>query len=77
MNPKKKSSTSEMMRIEAVAETLDVSVVTIRRWERLGQFPAGVMLNGSLRWRRQIVNDWIQEQETAGSARAIVAGGAR
>ncbi len=56
---------TQMVDVQLVAKKLDVSVVTVRRWEKQKRFPAGVKLNGAVRWRLSDVEGWIAAQAGA------------
>ena len=46
-----------------------VSIDTWRRWNRLGQCPAGRKIGpGTVRWSRAEIEKWLAESPTAGSA---------
>lgn len=55
-----------LLKIKTVAERIDMSTVTIRRWVADGKFPAPVTLpNGDLRWHEFEVMMWISQQVRA------------
>lgn len=56
-----------LLTIEEVAELLRMPVATIRYWRVLGTGPGGFIIGRRLRYVRQDVLDWLDEQrETTG-----------
>lgn len=56
-----------LMTIEEVAELLRMPLATVRYWRVLGTGPRGFILGRRLRYLRQDVLDWLDEQrESAG-----------
>jgi predicted DNA-binding transcriptional regulator AlpA len=48
-----------LLRVEAVAEKLDVSVRHVWRLEKSGQLPQPIKLLGSTRWSERELNAWL------------------
>lgn len=54
--------TDQLLTINEVAEQLQVTPRTIRRWAANGEFPAPITMGGrTQRWRRPTVEQWIVE----------------
>lgn len=51
-----------LLTIEEVAELLRMPVATLRYWRVLGTGPCGFILGRRLRYFRQDVLDWLDEQ---------------
>jgi len=51
-----------LLTIEEVAELLRMPVATVRYWRVLGTGPCGFILGRRLRYFRQDVLDWLDEQ---------------
>jgi predicted DNA-binding transcriptional regulator AlpA len=52
-------STTKLLSIGSVADALDVSDKTIRRWLAAGNFPRPVVLpNGEYRWHDYAIQSW-------------------
>jgi DNA-binding transcriptional MerR regulator len=51
-----------LMTIEEVADLLRMPVATIRYWRVLGNGPRGFIVGRRLRYLRQDVLDWLNEQ---------------
>ena len=55
--------------IAQISERLSVAPVTIYRWMKLGQFPAGRHFSpGCRRWSMQEIVDWETSRDTASAA---------
>ncbi|MBD8869881.1 helix-turn-helix domain-containing protein [Nocardioides donggukensis] len=54
-----------LMTIEEVAELLRMPLATVRYWRVLGTGPRGFILGRRLRYFRQDVLDWLDEQREA------------
>jgi len=50
-----------LVRAKDVAKMLNVSVRTVWTWRDIGRLPAPVKIGGCVRWRRQDVEEWIEE----------------
>ena len=62
----KKSPTSEFITAEEIAERLQTSVNTVRRWVVMGWLPKPIRLGPSgrwLRWRRSVIDAFLAELE--------------
>ncbi len=53
----------ELLRIEEVAEMLKVPVASVRRWRYVGAGPAALKVGRHLRYRRDAVDRWLEQQE--------------
>ena len=52
--------------LEQLSEMLEVSKVTILRWERLGEFPTGYRINKRcIRWDLDEVEAWMRTKQEA------------
>lgn len=47
-----------------LAELLDVSSETILRWTRRGELPAIKLPGGAIRYRAEVLEQWLDEHET-------------
>jgi len=47
----------------ALGELLNVDARTVRRWRTAGTLPPAIEIGGVLRWRREVVDRWLQERE--------------
>jgi excisionase family DNA binding protein len=54
---------TEFYTIEEVSVVLRKSVPTLRRWRTEGFGPPSYKIGGSLRYDRQAVESWVQEQK--------------
>jgi excisionase family DNA binding protein len=54
--------TGRLLTARVVAELLDVSSETILRWTRRGELPAIRLPDGQLRYRREVLNSWLDSQ---------------
>lgn len=50
---------AELLRITAVADTLDISVRSVRRLSERGQLPAPIRLGSAVRWRRADLDEFL------------------
>jgi excisionase family DNA binding protein len=54
---------NELLTVHQVAEIVNASPTSIRRWSRSGRFPPAVRLGENLiRWRLSDVQRWIEER---------------
>ena len=59
------TTSGQWLDIQALAQHLNCSASSIRRWVRLGQFPRPARLGRRvLRWRRTDIEQWLSEQGT-------------
>jgi excisionase family DNA binding protein len=56
----------EWLTPEQVAQRLGKSKVTIYRWSRKGEGPAGVRIGGTIKFDKAEVERWLSAQETVG-----------
>ena len=56
-------STRSLISVRQVAALVGVSPTTVRRWRRQGKLPEGIELGGVVRWRPEVINAWLEEQE--------------
>ncbi len=57
--------------LREVARRIGVSIETARRWAREGRLPAPVPLGRDMRWRRAVIEAWLEGQGiTEGATRA-------
>ena len=54
----------EMLTVHDFAALLRVEPKTVRRWRQEGLLPEALVIGGVIRWRRDAVEGWLQEQET-------------
>jgi excisionase family DNA binding protein len=52
-----------------LAAYLDVSPETILRWTRRGELPAIKLPGGAIRYRAEVVDQWLEECEIGGGRR--------
>ena len=52
-----------MLTIQEVAKVLAVSVMTIYRMMRRGEFPRPLKIGKCSRWKRETVDAWLNEKE--------------
>jgi predicted DNA-binding transcriptional regulator AlpA len=50
----------------AVAETLGISVATVRRWRLLRQGPKFIKIGASVRYKQDDVAHWLESRPTGG-----------
>jgi excisionase family DNA binding protein len=60
-------NSSRMLTDREVAETLCVSVASVRRWRLLRQGPRFLKLGSSVRYRREDVDAWLASRPTGGT----------
>ena len=48
-----------ILRTQSLAELLDVSQLTIRRWEKDGKLPKSYKIGGIKIWRREEIVSWV------------------
>lgn len=58
---------SRLLSLKRVAERLDVSEKTVRRWVKDGEFPGPThtLPGGNLRWEEAVVEGWLAVHSTA------------
>ncbi len=57
-----------LMTIKDVAKLLQTSDRSIRRWISTGDFPPGIQIAaGSVRWKREDIDNWLENRAKAGS----------
>ncbi len=61
------SAATPFLTTKAVAAYFQVSVRTIRRWQRGGHLPAPLQIGGSLRWRASDIHEWLMRGRPAGN----------
>ena len=49
----------KLMKIDSVAQLLQLSKRTVHRLNCAGKIPAPVKINGSIRWRESDINRWL------------------
>jgi excisionase family DNA binding protein len=56
---------SELITAEQVAKAVGVSVLTIQRWVKAGDFPPPLRFGRRIiRWRVDTINTWLAERST-------------
>lgn len=53
---------AKLMRLRELAEYLDVSESTVHNWRYRGEGPPGFKVGGQVRYRREDVEEWLEEQ---------------
>lgn len=61
-------NTQQLMTIKELAEFLNISEKTIRNLRSKGEGPRAVKIGGSVRWRRETVEQYIRQQEELDTA---------
>ncbi|MBT6155458.1 MAG: helix-turn-helix domain-containing protein [Planctomycetaceae bacterium] len=56
-------SDREFLTLNEVADLLSLSTCTVRRLYPKGQMPKPLKIGRSLRWRKQLILDWCEQQE--------------
>lgn len=62
------STTSPFMRPPEVAQYLDVSPATLRLWRANGDGPPSFLMQGRVRYVREDVMRWVEQQRRADAA---------
>jgi excisionase family DNA binding protein len=57
-----------LLTVRVVAEALGVSPETVLRWTRRGLLPAIRLPGGAIRYRPEVLEQWLNEHATAGDA---------
>jgi predicted DNA-binding transcriptional regulator AlpA len=65
------SITERLLRRRELRALVPVSDMTIWRWERAGQFPRHLSINGRNYWRLSELTDWMDRQARAGETAAM------
>jgi len=55
--------TKKLMSQDTLANRLDVSIWTVWKLRKLGVLPPAVRIGKSLRWREEVIESWIAENE--------------
>lgn len=66
--PRQPRQPSRLLSIEALAEMLDVSVYTVKRWRRERTGPRGVRVGKHIRYRAADVERWLEQRADPESA---------
>jgi excisionase family DNA binding protein len=53
-----------LLTARAVSDLLDVSPETVLRWTRRGELPAVKLPGGAIRYRKDELDDWLEERAT-------------
>ena len=53
----------EFVTARDLAQRLRVDPKTVRRWRDEGRLPSALTVGGVVRWRAEIIDEWIAEQE--------------
>ena len=61
INPTK----NRLLSFHQVQPQVQLSRVTIRRWEKEGKFPKHIKLGRSIRWRESDIQNWIDGLQAA------------
>ena len=59
------SAHDRLLTARAVAEILDVSAETVLRWTRAGTLPAIRLPGGAVRYRRDVLDEWLAARATS------------
>lgn len=62
---------SRLMGLREVAERLGIADQTLRGWLMRGLGPSAFKVGGQWRWRPEVVEGWLRDQEVANSSRVI------
>lgn len=57
---KKHGSTVQLISADTFAKMLEISKRTLQRLQSKGELPRPIRLGGSVRWRLDTVNEWIE-----------------
>lgn len=57
---KRNGGTGQLISASTFAKMLEISKRTLQRLQSKGELPSPVRLGGSIRWRLDIVNEWIE-----------------
>lgn len=52
-----------LLNVNDLANALNVQPSTIRRWRREGKLPKAIVVGGVVRWRPQVVEQWLLARE--------------
>ena len=56
-----KSPTRPLSDVSTVAARLSVSAKTVRRWADSGQMPKPIRVGRLLRWRPEVIDQWVAD----------------
>lgn len=62
------TQTDPLLRQEAVAEYIDVSMATLEKWRKTGRGPAHIRVGRLVRYRQSDLDRWLREQTVGGEA---------
>jgi excisionase family DNA binding protein len=62
------TETDPLLRSEAVAEYIDVSMATLEKWRNQKRGPAHVRIGRLVRYRQSDLDRWLREQTVSGDA---------
>jgi len=54
----------QLLTARAVADLFDVSAETVLRWTRRGELPAIKLPGGAIRYRDDVIDEWLAERAT-------------
>lgn len=58
--PPEETGSTRLLSADKLAERLDISVRTLWRLRAVGKLPAPIRLGGSVRWRLDTIQSWIE-----------------
>ncbi|HEX7082024.1 MAG TPA: helix-turn-helix domain-containing protein [Gammaproteobacteria bacterium] len=62
------TQTDPLLRQEAVAEYIDVSMATLEKWRKTGRGPAHIRVGRLVRYRQSDLDRWLRQQTVGGEA---------
>ena len=53
---------AKLMSANDVAERVGVAPHTVRRWRSAGKLPPAIQIEGIVRWRPEVIQQWLEDQ---------------
>jgi excisionase family DNA binding protein len=69
-DPAVSTNPDALLTVETVAELIACKPDTLRKWVSAGRFPQPLHMGRAIRWRAQVVNEWMRSRASAVSPEA-------
>lgn len=64
------AASAPVLTVADVARRLQVAQRTVRRWRQSGELPAAIEVSGIIRWRAEVIEDWVLAREQVRAGRS-------